>query len=237
MIPTDRFVPLAVQRQAVFQPECPVYVHCTRRSVERDSGAVFLQVRMVNCGVHEIRTVFLCVEGLDAFGKTRYRVQDLPVANCAAAPYGIFGEERMLVLPRAEVESLRVTVERVVFADGTRWHRLPPHRLCTPREAGYTECTCGLPNPPQRERCLLCGSELWSAAPARLAEVPDAAVFDRPAPVVRNFTPDFSIFGGEEEQGTQETPRWALVLLYIFGGAAILAATAFLTFCLMRYGS
>ena len=59
MIPTDRFLPLAMQRRKEFQPECPVYVHCSRRSMERESGTVLLQVRLFNCGEREIRTVFL----------------------------------------------------------------------------------------------------------------------------------------------------------------------------------
>ena len=236
MIPTDRFIPLAVQRLTEFQPESPVYVHCIRRSVERESGAVLLQVRMVNCGEREIRTVFLSVEGLDAFGKTVYRVRELPVTDCAAVPHGIFGEERMLALPRTEVDRLRVTVEHVVFADGTRWQRLPSHRLCTPQEAGCVACACGFPNPPERNRCLVCGNALPSEAQMPQTEVGQsarapAAALGRPAPIVRSFTPTVPLF--EEE----ETPRWALALLFIFGGAAILAAIAFITFCLTGYGA
>lgn len=236
MIPTDRFVPLALERRTVFQPECPVYVHCIRRSVERRGGAVLLQVRMVNCGEREVRTVFLRVEGLDAFGKSVYRIDELPVTNCAAAPRSIFGEERMLVLPRTEVERLRVTVERVIFADGTHWRRLPSHRLCTPQEAGYAECACGLPNPPQRERCMLCGSEL--TPPARMQQPVHiaSAASEKPAPILRNDTPRVALLVEEDEaQDTQELPRRELVLLYLFGGVAFLAVIAFLTFCLIHY--
>lgn len=238
MIPTDRFLTLAPQRQFVFQPESPVYVHCTRRSIERDSGAVFLQVRMVNCGQREISTVFLSVEGFDAFGKTVYRVPELPLTNCAAAPRGVFGEDRMLVLPRTEVERLRVSVERVVFADGTRWRRLPSHRLCMPQEAGYLQCICGFPNPPQRALCQFCGSKLSAPhSEPQASEIQPLAV-EKPAPISRSFTPHFPIFEDAlEAEETQDTPRWARILLYIFGGMAILAAIAFLTFCLIRFGN
>ena len=236
MIPTDRFLTLAPQRQFVFQPESPVYVHCTRRSIERDSGAVFLQVRMVNCGQREISTVFLSVEGFDAFGKTVYRVPELPLTNCAAAPCGIFGEDRMLVLPRTEVERLRVSVERAVFADGTRWRRLPSHRLCMPQEVGYLQCSCGFPNPPQRAFCLLCGSKLSAAHCEPQESEMQPLAGEKPAPILRSFTPGIVSFAEEEAQDAWETPRWERVLLWIFGGAAILAVIAFVIFCLAQYG-
>lgn len=231
MIPTDRFLPLAMQRRQEFQPECPVYVHCSRRSIERESGAVFLQVRLFHCGEREIRTVFLNVEGLDMFGKTCYRICELPMTNCAAKPQSIFGEEHMFALPRTEVECLRVTVERVIFADGTRWRRLPTHRLCTPQEAGSVECACGFPNPPLRERCMACGNVLSADPPQPLT-----AAAEKPAPILRSFTPEIASFAEEEEQDAWETPRWERVLLWIFGGAAILAVIAFVTFCLTQYG-
>lgn len=237
MIPTDRFLPLAMQRRKEFQPECPVYVHCSRRSMERESGAVLLQVRLFNCGEREIRTVFLNVEGLDVFGKTCYRVCELPMTDCAAKPRSIFGEEHMFVLPRTEVERLRVTVERVIFADGTRWRRLPTHRLCTPQEAGSVECACGFPNPPLRERCMACGNVLPSGPHIPLEDVPyTAAAAEKPAPILRSFTPQLAPLADDEEQAASETPRWERVLLCIFGGAAILAVIAFVTFCLTRFG-
>ncbi|MGM9553321.1 MAG: hypothetical protein ACI3V2_03380 [Faecousia sp.] len=235
MIPTDRFLPLAMQRRKEFQPECPVYVHCSRRSIERGNGAVLLQVRLFNCGEREIRTVFLNAEGLDVFGRTCYRVCELPMTNCAAKPRSVFGEEHMFVLPRAEVEYLRVTVERVIFADGTRWRRLPTHRLCTPQEAGSVECACGFPNPPLRERCMACGNVLPSGSRVPLEDVRYTAA-EKPAPILRSFTPQLSPWAEEEGQAAAEMPIWERVLLCIFGGAALFAVIAFVFFCLTRYG-
>lgn len=241
MIPSARFTCLEAQRQTLLQPGCPVYVHCTRRSVERDSGTVLLQVRMVNCGEREIRTVYLRVEGLNFCGQMCYQVRELPLVDCAAAPRAVFGEERLLVLPRTEVASLRITVERVVFADGTLWRRKADARPFTVAEAGWTSCGCGMPNPPRSERCLLCGRTLASAQePLPAQSLPPvglqtAVASERPAPIVRHFTPSY--WGGTEEftQPESEAPRWLTVLLYIFGAAAILAAVAFLVFCLILF--
>lgn len=229
MIPTARFLPLAMQRRKEFQPECPVYVHCSRRSIERESGTVLLQVRLFNCGEREVCTVFLNVEGLDASGMTCYRVCELPMTNCAAKPRGIFGEEHMFVLPRTEVECLRITVERVIFADGTQWCRLPTHRLCTPQEAGSVECVCGFPNSPQRERCMACGSAL----PSRANMILKNLRYDgKPTPILRSFTPQPAPSADDEEQAASETPRHGRVLLRIFVGAAFLAVIA-AAFCLI----
>ncbi len=237
MIPAERFALLDMQRQTLLQPDCPVYVHCTRRSVARDSGDVFLQVRMVNCAEREISTVFLCVEGLDFCGQVCYQVRELPIADCAAAPHRVFGENRLLVLPQTKIASLQVTVERVIFADGTRWRRQPEQRLCSAGEAGRFVCACGLPNPPQRERCLLCGRTLVREALSEEALAPPAQpALERPAPIVRDFTPH-AVWGEDSfEEEDARMPRWQIAVLCAFGGAAILAAIAFLAFCLMRYG-
>lgn len=236
MIPAARFTPLDMQRQTLLQPDCPVYIPCTRRSVARDSGDIFLQVRMVNCAEQEISAVFLCVEGLDFCGQACYQVRELPIAGCAAAPHSFFGENRLLVLPRTRTASLRVTVERVIFSDGTHWRRQPESHLCSAQEAGRMVCACGLPNPPKRERCLLCGRTLVPAVSAEAPSAPqESAAVGRPAPVVRDFTPRV---GWEEDSIGQEAarmPRWQVAVLCVFGAAAVLAAIAFLTFCLMRY--
>ena len=100
MIPAARFAPLGTQEQEILQPECPVYVHCTRRSVERESGTPFLQVRMVNRADRPVGTVYLRIEGLDASGQVRYTLRELALTGLHAAPRAVFGEERMLVLPR-----------------------------------------------------------------------------------------------------------------------------------------
>ena len=59
-------------------------------------------------------------------------------------------------------------------------------------------------------------------------------VRERPAPIVRDFTPTYpeELYEAAEERSA---PRVLVVLLCIFGGAAVLAAAAFLTFCLLRY--
>ena len=145
----------------------------------------------------------------------------------------------MLVLPAQEAASVRVLVERVVFADGTLWRRLPEHQLTTLAESGWRRCACSRPNPPESARCLLCGRPL---APPR--ETPQEAprevlpvwepepVRERPAPIVRDFTPAYppELYEAAEERSA---PRVLVVLLCIFGGAAVLAAAAFLTFCLL----
>lgn len=241
MIPAGRFTLLGTQEQTVLQPECPVYVHCTRRSIERESGTPFLQVRMVNRADRPVGTVYLLVEGLDALGQVRYTLRELALTGLHARPRAVFGEERMLVLPAQEAVSVRVLVERVVFEGGTLWRRLPEHRLTTLAESGWRRCACSMPNPPERERCLLCGRPL---APPR--ETPQEAprevlpvwepepVRERPAPIVRDFTPTYpeELYDEAEERSA---PRVLVVLLCIFGGAAVLAAAAFLTFCLLKY--
>ena len=160
MIPAARFAPLGTQEQEILQPECPVYVHCTRRSIERESGTPFLQVRMVNRADRPVGTVYLRIEGLDASGQVRYTLRELALTGLHAAPRAVFGEERMLVLPAQEAVSVRVLVERVVFADGTLWRRAPEHRLTTLAESGWRRCVCSMPNPPQSASCLLCGRPL-----------------------------------------------------------------------------
>lgn len=241
MIPAARFTLLGTQEQEILQPECPVYVHCTRRSVERESGTPFLQVRMVNRADRPVGTVYLLVEGLDALGQVRYTLRELALTGLHARPRAVFGEERMLVLPAQEAASVRVLVERVVFEGGTLWRRLPEHRLTTLAESGWRRCACSMPNPPERERCLLCGrplappQETPQEAPREVLPVWEPEpVRERPAPIVRDFTPTYPEELYDEAE-KRSAPRVLVVLLCIFGGAAVLAAAAFLTFCLLKY--
>ena len=147
----------------------------------------------------------------------------------------------MLVLPAQEAASVRVLVERVVFEGGTLWRRLPEHRLTTLAESGWRRCACSMPNPPERGRCLLCGrplappQETPQEAPREVLPVWEPEpVRERPAPIVRDFTPAYPPELCEEAE-ERSAPRVLVVLLCIFGGAAVLAAAAFLTFCLLRY--
>ena len=78
---------------------------------------------------------------------------------------------------------------------------------------------------------MVCGNVLSADPPRSLT---DAA--EKPAPILRSFTPGITSFAEEEAQDAWETPRWERVLLWIFGGAAILAVIAFVIFCLAQYG-
>lgn len=247
MTETDRFTLLETQRHTLLQPECPIYVHCSRRCVARSTGAVFLQVRMVNCGEREIRTVFLCVEGLNAQGETLYTMRELILPDCGAKPHSVFGERQMLALERTKVCALRITVERVVFTDGMLWRRLPTHRVTTVQEAGWRFCTCGMPNPPERERCGLCrkplsapqeGPALVSEAmpeqplllPEELTPLFGPQISEQPLPAMEDLSP-------EQEDETDEdsgAPNWLIILACILGVGAMLALVGFLLFYL-RY--
>ena len=63
MLPTERFERTAPQRQELFQPECPVYVHCACLSVDRRTGAVFAQARLVNRGAWAVERLRLTLTG------------------------------------------------------------------------------------------------------------------------------------------------------------------------------
>lgn len=294
--PTERFDQLDVQRQTLLQPDSPVYVYCSRRSIERTSGAILAQVRMVNCSAYEVQTVFLQIEGLNAGGEVQYTLRELPITRCAAAPHQVFGETQLLMLDRTPVSSLRITVERVVFADGLLWRKLPEHTLIEEADSDWKRCSCGMMHPPEQERCILCGAELLpaqeevpeapTAAPTEApTEIPTAAPmeapteapteeplqfcinmqeeylplaepggqlspymppisyggqtpygwtspFEPPAPVVRERLPLLELTKEEDEE---DASNWQRILLYIFGTLAVLAAIAFLVFCLLHY--
>ncbi|MBO2527645.1 MAG: hypothetical protein CW335_05660 [Clostridiales bacterium] len=242
VVSANRFLSGEIQRNELLQPECPVLVYCSRRCTEQDTGAVFAQVRMVNRTDCTIATVILQIEGMLADGSAVYTQRDLILAQCNAAPHSLFGEERMLVLQREAVDTLRITVERVVFADGTAWRKLPEQQPMTVEEAGWRSCTCGMLNPAENTVCDLCGAVLPEKEEIR---IPPAAHMEvllpeditvpeeyPPAQIIREYDP-LPVYDTEEEE--PEAPRWLVILLSVLGSLALAAAIGFFIYCLVYF--
>ena len=243
VVSANRFLAEDIQLHTLLQPECPVLVYCSRRLTEADTGAVFAQVRMVNRTDCAITTVMLQIEGIHTDGSVRYTLPDLILADCHAAPHSLFGEERMLVLQREAVASLRITVERVAFSDGTSWRKLPEQRLLTAKQAGWRACACGMPNPAENTVCDLCGAELpeivEEAVITPLPKTDDVRPEDiripdeyPPTQVIREYYP-VTVYETEEEE--PEAPKWLVILLSILGSLALAAAIGFFVYCLFYF--
>ncbi len=241
MHPTDRFISQAPRRQMELQPDCPVYVHCTCLSREKRSGAEFVQLRLVNCSDKQVSTVSFAIEALDAFGQVSAVQGELVLADCKAQPGGIFGEDKIFALQLPGRERLRVVIKRVAFADGMLWRGQPESQLLSPRELGWTLCSCGLPNGPERKICPLCGrTTVQEEAEEEFFSIPIPEPIVRPAPIVRRelpvqLRPDFEEEEDEEDEEDESVPAWLSVLLCIFGALAILAVLGFVAFYLQNY--
>lgn len=164
MVPVERFDSLPMQRQPELQPDSPVYVHCSRLSIDRATGAVLLQARLVNRTPRTIRTLVLRAEGLDEHGARLYETGELIATDCNAPAYSIFGETRIFALKPVPVQRVRLTVEEVSFTDGMQWRSLPGHGLVPEEEAGWLTCACGMRYPPEDGACHLCGRGLSDEA-------------------------------------------------------------------------
>ena len=209
VVSANRFRAEEIQLHTLLQPDCPVLVYCSRRSTEAETGAVFAQIRMVNRSDSTITTVLLQIEGLHADGSVCYTQQDIILADCNAAPRSLFGEERMLVLQREAVASLRITVELVAFSDGTTWRKQPEQKLLTIQQAGWKTCACGMPNPAENTVCDLCGAELPEIEEPIVTPLPraenlrpeDIRIPDeyQPAQVIREYYP-VTVYETEEEE-------------------------------------
>lgn len=251
MVCTSRFLPGEMQKQPEVQPDSPVYIHCSRRCEEASTGAVFVQVRMVNCSGKTVQTVILQIEGLNDCGTVLYSMHDIILSECKAKPHSVFGDDRILALERTEVARLRITAERVAFEDGTVWCRRAEQKTVDAEAAGWNECTCGMRNPPESDACLLCGRLIDRELPIGEAPLPFTAPEDFPEirvpyiemgqpeeyrgteqtePIVRNF---YTVTSESEEEHT--LPRGVVVLLCVFGILALTAATCFLAYVFMQY--
>lgn len=252
MLPTERFERTAPQRQELFQPECPVYVHCACLSVDRRTGAVFAQARLVNRGAWAVERLRLTLTGTDAAGAVCCRRTEL-LTGLAAAPGAAFGEKRLLPLGSVRPAALTITVEAVAFSGSLRWSRQPEHRLVVPEEAGWTRCLCGLPNPPTAEKCPHCGRPLREPSiPDTVTAQPDGAVTQ--CPPVFCFDPDdtlplepqettgFAPEDGEDceadDSGPEEPcgmPCWVAALLWTLAVFALAAISAVAALCVWRH--
>lgn len=257
MVNTDRFITMETCKQPEIQPDSPVYIHCSRRCKEEKTGAMFLQVRLVNRTDAPIRTVLLQVEGLSEYGTVLYTMRDMILAECKAKPHAVFGENKILALEHTPVARVRITVEKVVYEDGIIWRRRKGQGLVSAREKGWHSCTCGMRNPPEATLCELCGKALRTEKlPEEVQEEPvivpavedfpeiivpyieekPPEVYDgmeRPEPIERHFyTVKEQPIVVEEEH---RTPDWLVVLLCVFGILALVAAVGFLAYFFMQY--
>lgn len=245
MVGIDRFFACDTEKPELIQPGCPVYLHCFRRNVERITEAQYLQVRLVNRSDYRVESVFLRVEGYAADGTAAYVLPELLLTKCAAAPHSVFGEDRLLALAQKPVKTLRIIVERVAFSDGMMWRRLGSQGFLPAEQ--WPQCpTCAMRNPPEQERCALCGGSLCQSAdaskqpPVRAEQLPQQILApecalppERPAPIVRTQpfplpTPD------EESEETDSVPAWLVVLLCVLGTAALFVLAALVVCFLQR---
>ena len=141
----ERYVVHEVQKQLPLQKGSPAQVHCYRCVEDCCSGSMLLQLRMVNQSEKCIKSVFLRVEVLNEKDVTGSAITGLTFARCNAAPHSVFGEDRVVMLPWKKVDSVRVSVELVVFDDGKRWHETE----ALPSREEY--CVCDQPDPRERE--------------------------------------------------------------------------------------
>ncbi|MBQ6431463.1 MAG: hypothetical protein IJJ99_06290 [Oscillospiraceae bacterium] len=242
VVSANRFLAEEIQLHTLLQPESPVLIYCSRRCTEADTGAVFAQVRMVNRSNRTITAVMLQIEGLHTDGSVLYTLQDIILADCNAAPHSLFGEERMIVLQRDAVASLRITVERIAFSDGTSWRKLPEQKLLTAEQAGWRACPCGMPNPAENTVCDLCGAELPEIEETVVTPLPkteslkpeDVRIPDEypPTQVIREYYP-VTVYETEEEE--PEAPKWLVILLSVLGSLALAAAIGFFIYCLVYF--
>lgn len=243
MLTIDRFVRTPPERQAIFQPDCPIYVHCLCRNTERRSGSVLAQVRMVNRSKWTVLGVWLTLRGSDASGKPLFSTPAL-LTGLHAAPFSVFGEQQLLPVG-GDAPRLSVTVERVAFDGGVSWKRLPEQPLVTVEEAGWTRCLCGMPNPPDAVRCTLCRRRVADFDITRpiddilpLVASEDFAdpvlppeVTEEDPPEAAEADPPDEEFDDEEEE---DAPLWLRVLFWLISFAALAVIAAIAAFCIWR---
>lgn len=230
---TERFTQSAPQRQALFQPDCPIYVHCFCICTDRVTGAAFAQVRMVNRSAWTVAAVWLHLES--ERGSRTALLTDL-----AAAPCTVFGEEQLLPLGDRAPAALAVTVERIVFDGGLRWERPAKDRLLTPEAAGWPRCSCGLPNPSDAALCPLCGRLLRDAPEERTVTQQPVCAVTPCVPETPNASPeeDFSLSDDAENWPEDDVPEglpcWLTVLFCILAMLALMAIAAVAALCVWK---
>lgn len=230
---TERFTQSAPQRQALFQPDCPIYVHCFCVCTDRVTGTAFAQVRMVNRSAWTVASVWLRLE-------SEHGSRSALLTDLAAASGAVFGEEQLLPLGAQTPAALTVTVERIVFDGGMRWERPAEHPLLTPEDAGWPRCSCGLPNPPEAAVCPLCGH--------RLQAVPEVSVVtQQPVCAVTQCLPEMPDASSEEDFSLSDDtenwveddlpdglPCWLTVLFCILAMLALMAIAAVAALCVWK---
>ena len=247
MHPTERFERSPLQRQLLIQRDCPVYVHCFCRCTDRKTGATFAQVRMVNRAAWTVRSIWLSVQCMDAAGNV-CSLKTTLLAGLSAAPGTMFGEERLLPLGAQQIAALAITVEHIVFDGGMRWKRLTGQCLLPLEAVGWQRCTCGLPNPPDAERCPLCDrpTERGTQTDAVTAQQESAVTQSRPeaaedASALQSEAADYVSESADDWQTddasweeAEGVPCWMTVLLCLLAALALLAIAAVATLCVWK---
>ncbi len=139
------------------QPDSPVHIHAYSLTSDTQTGASYVQVRMVNRSDSEIESIFLRIRALDLLGQECYDLHCMPVAGVHAKAHSEFGDDRILLLPERRVATLEIEVEDILFHDGMIWRKQASHKLMPLSEAGWNRCSCGMYNPAEAICCALCG--------------------------------------------------------------------------------
>ncbi len=166
------FVYYPMEKPKRIQPDSPVYIHAYTLAVQQQTGASFVQIRMVNRSDRVVHSVFLHVVGLDPTGRHSYEISFLPLPGCHAQPHCDFGEDHVLFLPESSIRHLEIWVEDVLFDDGMIWRKQAKDQLLTPEQAGWTDCDCGMKNPQEADCCAFCGKILRAPEQKSVEEAP-----------------------------------------------------------------
>ena len=105
-----------------YSPKCPIILSAYAVLLDTTDNKYGAQLKLTNCSGEQIDSVSLTVKTYDHFGNLSEEVKNCQYVNVSASYGSSFGTQTLIPLSKdVPVKNLRVTVNDIVFGNGSDW--------------------------------------------------------------------------------------------------------------------
>lgn len=118
----ERYKIIKLMEHKEWLKDAPIKVDKSQLLFDTQKNTTLLQIKMFNLSLKSIKSVFLDVACYDNENKNVESLTDVAYLMIEAEPQAAFGDKSPILLKSLQVESVDITISKVIFADSSEWN-------------------------------------------------------------------------------------------------------------------
>ncbi|GLB24747.1 hypothetical protein LXJ15735_09880 [Lacrimispora xylanolytica] len=118
----ERYKIIKLMEHKEWLKDAPIKVDKSQILFDTQKNTTLLQIKMFNLSSKSIKSVFLDVVCYDNENKNVESLTDVAYLMIEAEPQTVFGDKKPILLESLQIESVEITIGKVIFADGSVWN-------------------------------------------------------------------------------------------------------------------